>query len=88
MRLRLIPREESFFELFEKMAATVQLGASELLAVLKDFTDIDRKTQRVLDIEHEGDELTHEVIKRLNTSFITPFDRCLLYTSPSPRDRS
>ncbi len=57
------------------MAATVQLGASELLAVLKDFTDIDRKTQRVLDIEHEGDELTHEVIKRLNTSFITPFDR-------------
>src|SRR5680860_435468 len=75
MRLRLIPREESFFELFEKMAATVQLGAEELLAVLKDFTDIDRKTQRVLDIEHEGDELTHEVIRRLNTSFITPFDR-------------
>jgi uncharacterized protein len=75
MRLRLIPREESFFELFEKMAATVQLGAGELLAVLKDFTDIDRKTQRVLDIEHEGDELTHEVIRRLNTSFITPFDR-------------
>lgn len=75
MRLRLIPREESFFDLFEKLAATVCLGAEELLAVLSDFTDIERKTQRVLDIEHEGDELTHEVIRRLNTSFITPFDR-------------
>jgi predicted phosphate transport protein (TIGR00153 family) len=75
MRLRLIPREESFFDLFEKLAATVSLGAEELLAVLSDFTDVERKTQRVLDIEHEGDELTHEVIRRLNTSFITPFDR-------------
>src|ERR671916_109347 len=65
MRLRLIPREESFFDLFEKLAATVSLGAEELLAVLSDFTDVERKTQRVLDIEHEGDELTHEVIRRL-----------------------
>src|ERR671916_429067 len=75
MRLRLIPREESFFDLFEKLAATVSLGAEELLAVLSDFTDVERKTQRVLDIEHEGDEITHEVIQRLNTTFITPFDR-------------
>jgi uncharacterized protein len=75
MRLRLIPREESFFDLFEQMAETVRQGANDLLSVLVDFTDVDRKTQRIVDIEHEGDEITHEVIRRLNTTFITPFDR-------------
>lgn len=75
MRLRLIPREESFFDLFEEMALKVKQGSDELLALLRDYVDIDRKTTRVLDIEHEGDEITHEVMKRLNTTFVTPFDR-------------
>ena len=75
MRLRLIPREESFFDLFEEMAAKVQQGAEALRDLLKDYTDVDRKAGRVVDIEHEGDELTHEVIRRLNTTFVTPFDR-------------
>ena len=74
-RLRLIPREESFFDLFEEMARKVQQGADALLELLQNYTDLDRKAGRVLDIEHEGDELTHEVMRRLNTSFITPFDR-------------
>jgi uncharacterized protein len=75
MRLRLIPREESFFDLFEQMTLKVKQGADELLAILRNYTDIDRKASRVLDIEHEGDEITHEVAKRLNTTFVTPFDR-------------
>ncbi len=75
MRLRLIPREESFFDLFEEMAAKVQQGAEALRDLLTDYTDVDRKAGRVVDIEHEGDELTHEVIRRLNTTFVTPFDR-------------
>jgi uncharacterized protein len=75
VRLKLIPREESFFELFEEMANKVQQGADELLNLLRDYTDLDRKAGRILDIEHEGDEITHEVMRRLNTTFITPFDR-------------
>ncbi len=75
MRLRLVPREESFFDLFEEMAKKVQQGAEALLDLLTNYSDIDRKTGLVLDIEHEGDEITHEVIRRLNTTFITPFDR-------------
>ena len=74
-RLRLIPREESFFDLFEELAKKLEEGARALLELLDDYADIDRKAGRVLDIEHEGDELTHEVMKRLNTTFITPFDR-------------
>jgi uncharacterized protein Yka (UPF0111/DUF47 family) len=71
----LIPREESFFDLFELMAQKVQQGADELVDLLKNYSDLDRRAGRVLDIEHEGDEITHEVMKRLNTTFITPFDR-------------
>src|SRR5918992_2715658 len=75
MRIRLVPREESFFDLFEQMAGKVWQGAKELLALLENYTDLDKRVGRILDIEHEGDEITHEVIQRLNTTFITPFDR-------------
>ena len=75
MRLRLIPREESFFDLFEEMAGKVQQGAEGLLDLLRDYRDLDIKAGRVVDIEHEGDEITHEMIRRLNTTFVTPFDR-------------
>ena len=74
-RLRLIPREESFFDLFELMAQKVQQGADALVELLDNYSDLDAKAGRVLDIEHEGDEITHEVMRRLNTTFITPFDR-------------
>jgi len=75
MRLRVIHGDASFFALFEQMAGKVQQGADELLALLMDYTDVDRRIGRLLDIEHEGDEITHEVIKRLATTFVTPFDR-------------
>ncbi len=75
MRLRVVSAEDTFFDLFEKMAGKVQQGADELLELLKQYSDIDRRTQRVLDIEHEGDEITHLVMRRLNTTFVTPFDR-------------
>jgi predicted phosphate transport protein (TIGR00153 family) len=75
MRFRVVSSERSFFDLFEQMARKVEEGAGNLLDLLKNYTDLDRKVQRVVDIEHEGDELTHEVMRRLNTTFITPFDR-------------
>jgi len=75
MRLRIVPAQGSFFELFEDMANKVQQGAAALLDLLKNYSDVDRKTGRILDMEHEGDEITHEIIRRLNTTFVTPFDR-------------
>ncbi|HEY7875351.1 MAG TPA: DUF47 family protein [Actinomycetota bacterium] len=75
MRLRVVQGEQSFFVLFERLAGKVSDGAAELLDLLKNYSDLHRKTERVLDIEHEGDELTHEIIKLVNTSFVTPFDR-------------
>ena len=75
MRLRIVSGERSFFDLFEQLAAKVQEGADGLLELLENFEDRERKVGHLLDIEHEGDELTHEIIRRLNTTFVTPFDR-------------
>jgi predicted phosphate transport protein (TIGR00153 family) len=75
LRLRIVSGERSFFDLFEQLAAKVQEGADGLLELLENFEDRERKVGHLLDIEHEGDELTHEIIRRLNTTFVTPFDR-------------
>jgi uncharacterized protein len=75
MRLRVVSAQQSFFDLYEEMANKVLQGTEELLDLLENYEDIYRKTQRILDTEHEGDEITHQVIRMLNTTFITPFDR-------------
>lgn len=75
MRLRLVPREESFFDLFDALAEKVLAGASALLELLNNFQDLDRKVGHIVDIEHEGDEIVHEIMRRLNTTFVTPFER-------------
>jgi predicted phosphate transport protein (TIGR00153 family) len=74
MRLRLIPKDESFFDLFDQMGQKVEEGAHALLELLENFTDLDRRVGHILDIEHEGDDITHEVLRRLNTTFVTPLD--------------
>lgn len=75
MRLRVVPQDRSFFDLFESLAGAVARGSEELLDLLKNYSDLDRRVGRILDVEHEGDELTHEIIRLLNTSFVVPFDR-------------
>jgi len=74
-RLRLIPREERFFDLFNRSADTVLEGAKVLLDLLTSYEDIERKARRLRDLEHDGDEITHEVFRMLNRTFVTPLDR-------------
>jgi hypothetical protein len=72
---RLIPREESFFDLFEEGARNAHAGALALQALLADYQDIAAKAAKIKEIEHNGDRITHETMTRLNKTFITPFDR-------------
>ena len=72
---RIIPQEMVFFDLFEKAAQNARKGAEELLDFLQKFDDLTERQKRIKDIEHAGDEITHEVIERLNQTFITPIDR-------------
>jgi predicted phosphate transport protein (TIGR00153 family) len=74
-RFRLIPKEESFYELFVQQSQ-ILVSASELLKdIVDNFDDIKPRAGRMHDLEHEGDEVTHEVMRRLNTTFVTPIDR-------------
>jgi len=73
-RLRLVPRDESFFELFVRQAKNIEVSAGVLFDLISEFDDVPGKALRLRDLEHEGDEITHEIIRRLNTVFVTPLD--------------
>jgi uncharacterized protein len=71
----IIPQERQFFDLLEKLAATVDDGAIALDELLHDFHDVPMKCRRIKDTEHHGDEIVHTVFAELNKTFITPIDR-------------
>ncbi|MDG4905664.1 MAG: DUF47 domain-containing protein [Mesorhizobium sp.] len=71
---RLLPREDRFFELFERHSRTV-VGGAEALEQLLQGRDIDRWCQTIVDLEDKADGITAEVLLAVRRSFITPFDR-------------
>jgi uncharacterized protein len=73
--VRIIPRETKFFDLFADVAANVTDGARLLAEVLEEGTNIEVRIDKLKDIEHKGDDLTHAIMTKLNQTFITPFDR-------------
>lgn len=74
LRFRFVPRDESFFELFVRQAQNIETAAGELYDLIAEFDDAPARAARMRDLEHEGDEMTHEIIRRLNTVFVTPLD--------------
>ena len=73
--VRLIPRDDSFFRMFSVMSDNLIAGASTLVDLFANYQDVERKIEAIRRIEHEGDELTHAILTKLNQTFITPFDR-------------
>ena len=73
--VRLVPRETKFYDMFAEVSANLILGARLMVEMLHDFQDIPARVQKLKDIEHRGDEMTHAIITKLNQTFITPFDR-------------
>jgi len=73
---RLTPQDNSFYDLFAKSAAHLVEGSRELTTILGvSYADRDAVAARMREIEHNADEATHEIIRKVNSSFITPFDR-------------
>jgi len=70
-----MPQDEDFFELFEQAAGNAHEGAGLFVDLLQNFEGLELRAKRIKDIEHAGDKITHEVIDRLNRTFITPIDR-------------
>ena len=75
MKLRLVPREAKFFEMFAEMCANLYDGAQAMHSLLLEMKDIPAGVHKIKAIEHRGDEMTHAIITKLNVTFITPFDR-------------
>lgn len=72
---RLLPKDEKYFDLFNSLAALVTETARELEKLFADFGNRARYADRIKDLEHKCDDLTHDIVKRLNQTFITPIDR-------------
>ena len=75
MAFRLIPREERFYDDFTAMAEQIRVGAGLLDEMLAPDKPIWDKADEIKEVEHKCDFLTHEIIQRLNRTFVTPLDR-------------
>src|SRR5215467_14305824 len=84
--VRLVPRDTKFFDMFAQMASNLGDGARLLQQTLSDFQNLDTRVRQLKDIEHRGDEMTHNVLTKLNQTFITPFDREDIYRLASSLD--
>lgn len=75
MAFRLIPQEESFFDLFEQSAGILLKAAGLLVEATERFETLPENAKRLERLEHDGDQITHEIMARLNRTFLTPLDR-------------
>lgn len=75
MRFRLVPRDDGFFPLFDQAADNVAESARLLRDLLDEFEDVHAKHARIIDCKQRGDELTRTILRRLDSSFVAPFDR-------------
>lgn len=72
---RLMPREDKFFDLFERHSRTIVGAADAMRALLAGEGDLDEHCRRIVSLESEADDITREVLLAVRKSFITPFDR-------------
>jgi predicted phosphate transport protein (TIGR00153 family) len=78
VRLSLVPREHDYFRLFSELAANLD-AAAQLLVRFMDDGDRKGVAAAILEHEHVGDKIVHDIVRRLNKSFITPIDREDIY---------
>jgi predicted phosphate transport protein (TIGR00153 family) len=80
------PREREFFDLFEEAGGNIVRAADLLEQMLLDYPDRSQLARDILICEQEGDRITHDIIRRLNETFVTPIDREDIYALASALD--
>jgi predicted phosphate transport protein (TIGR00153 family) len=75
VRFRLVPRDQGFYPLFNAAAENVVECARRLRELLADFSNVEGQLPRIIECERKGDDISKSIEKRLNESFVTPFDR-------------
>jgi uncharacterized protein len=78
-RFSLLPRDDSFFELFEEAGQNTLHAARLLNEMMGSWPDNSGLGREILKAEQEGDRITHDIVQRLNSTFVTPIDREDIY---------
>lgn len=86
MKLRLIPRDDGFYPLFKRQIAIVAVAVQVLADGMRDYSDPAGTATRLRDLEHAGDDVNHEIMLRLEQTFVTPFDRDAIHNLASGLD--
>ncbi|HQR33753.1 MAG TPA: DUF47 family protein [Blastocatellia bacterium] len=73
--MRLLPKEEKYFDMFNNLASQINEGAKLLQKLFSDFDNRATYAEQIKALEHKCDDLTHDIVKKLNQTFITPIDR-------------
>ena len=79
MRFSLLPRDSTFFDLFNEAGQNTLRAAGMLNEMMSTWPDENGLGREILITEQEGDRITHDIIKRLNSTFVTPIDREDIY---------
>ena len=79
MRLRLRPSDDSFYDFFTRAARNLVIGTELLSELALPGVDVQTVSERLVEVEHDSDAITHQLYKKINSSFITPFDREDIY---------
>lgn len=79
MKLRLVPKGHDYFTAFSAVAANLHTAAQLLVKLMQDFDNARTLSLEILEHEHVGDKLVHDVVHRLNNTFVTPIDREDIY---------
>jgi uncharacterized protein len=80
------PKDREFFDLFEEAGKNIQRAGELLDEMLADFPETAGLARELLLCEQEGDRITHDIIRRLNQTFVTPIDREDIYQLASALD--
>ena len=86
MRFKLRPSDDTFYEYFSKAATNLVRGTELLTELALPGADVQSISERLVEVEHDSDAITHELYNKINTSFITPFDREDIYRLGSQLD--
>ena len=70
-----VPKDREFFDLFDEAAGNIVRGAEMLEEMVRGFPDTKPLGREILVCEQEGDRITHDIVHRLNQTFVTPIDR-------------
>ncbi|MBI5101015.1 MAG: DUF47 domain-containing protein [Nitrospirae bacterium] len=84
--MKLFPKEVDFFEIFDRASLNITKAAALLVDLMENFNNIEQRAKEIYEVEQEGDILTHEIMKKLNKTFITPIDREDLHALASSLD--